>query len=569
MNRIFILVFIGLVGFCRLNAQTEFGGQNNSTELRGFEFSESEPVMNIIELKQGIAIQSDLQENSLKSSTASPYATYKHPKGYLKAGYSSRFTLLISGSDTINLYMGNAYTPTQWTSTKNSDTQYVEWNFNHDGLIVRADNPTVTLPYLARLDNPILSAVNGSQVVEYQEGKAEGHRINWFRLGGENQWTVGGSATIFGLGNYDVFKNDAASAGIAINMIPKELNGNDGIDGLKGIGNRFDKPVAPIVIRNVYIFCGNPVAKDNESVRLNIYKMNNGTKEATPIATAEQRNYTFITKYTDKKSGNTYDINMIPFSFSDPVEIDSEYFIEFVNYKSAAFLSQGISNADGTNYAYLVFDNKITPVADHSYMDIAGNPLKSAFYVTLDAVFPYIHSEESTTKQFSAAGGSNRFKMTAYGWDPNTYWTLENKAQMEAEGWITLGKFTADASGIRLPVQVAALPANVSSRKFDLKYKSYASSITLTIDQNRNYAGIESLSKELIKASYQNDYFCLEYPADAYQTVSIYNVAGQKVKEHQLNATGTVQIPVSGLPKGIYILKFGGAAGQSVKIVKG
>jgi len=60
--------------------------------------------------------------------------------------------------------------------------------------------------------------------------------------------------------------------------------------------------------------------------------------------------------------------------------------------------------------------------------------------------------------------------------------------------------------------------------------------------------------------------FELTYPATA-TSVEVYNIAGQKVGEYKLNASGTYTLSAAGLANGAYILKFNGS-NEVVKILK-
>ncbi|MDR0683419.1 MAG: T9SS type A sorting domain-containing protein, partial [Dysgonamonadaceae bacterium] len=64
----------------------------------------------------------------------------------------------------------------------------------------------------------------------------------------------------------------------------------------------------------------------------------------------------------------------------------------------------------------------------------------------------------------------------------------------------------------------------------------------------------------------QGDNFLLSYPTSA-TSVSVYNVAGQRMGEYKLDAKGKYTLPVTDLAKGIYILKFNGT-NSAVKIIR-
>ncbi|KAA6301974.1 MAG: hypothetical protein EZS26_001790 [Candidatus Ordinivivax streblomastigis] len=82
-----------------------------------------------------------------------------------------------------------------------------------------------------------------------------------------------------------------------------------------------------------------------------------------------------------------------------------------------------------------------------------------------------------------------------------------------------------------------------------------------------NATGIPTIAKDATKAVRQGNDFVLSYPTST-SSVSVYNVAGQRIAEYKLNATGTYTLPAANLANGVYVLKFNDAQSTAVKILK-
>jgi len=111
------------------------------------------------------------------------------------------------------------------------------------------------------------------------------------------------------------------------------------------------------------------------------------------------------------------------------------------------------------------------------------------------------------------------------------------------------------------------LPADVGGRSGEIVLASYGVTATIPVTQG-TVTGIPSTKVQLTAVSLNGDSFVLKYPASA-ASVSVYNVAGQKLAAYKLPATGSFTIPAGNYSKGVYLFNFTGANGSTtVKMMK-
>jgi len=112
-----------------------------------------------------------------------------------------------------------------------------------------------------------------------------------------------------------------------------------------------------------------------------------------------------------------------------------------------------------------------------------------------------------------------------------------------------------------------ALPAGVLGRGGEIVVGSYGVTVSIPVTQGQ-YTSIPSRKIEITSVERHGDDFVLKYPALT-NSVSVYNVAGQKIASYRLPDTGTFTIPAGNYSKGVYLISFSGAKGAStVKVMK-
>ncbi|MDR2410295.1 MAG: T9SS type A sorting domain-containing protein [Bacteroidales bacterium] len=145
--------------------------------------------------------------------------------------------------------------------------------------------------------------------------------------------------------------------------------------------------------------------------------------------------------------------------------------------------------------------------------------------------------------------------------------------EAELPDWVSIGEigglYDDDNNfqyGFSFTLTATPLPNGVSGRTARVKVKSLGVELVLPITQGEAQTSISTPNPEIVRTVRQGDDFVLSYPSAA-TSVSVYNVAGQRMGEYKLDAKGKYTLPAADLVKGIYILKFNGT-NNTVKIVK-
>ncbi|MDR1762975.1 MAG: hypothetical protein LBR64_03320 [Dysgonamonadaceae bacterium] len=471
-----------------------------------------------------------------------PTAFYSYPAGFLVAGLSKYYSTYNSS---LNAVIGNAYNPVQWTA-QTMDAESVSWDFGPYG-IKEEENPLVSIPY-SYIEMPVLTATSGGGNATYQWGTTNPYLFS----GGQLSDYL---ATKVEAGNYDLNRRYTRYTDI-------NAEGMASFGTFKGVANYFEKPVTKYLVDTFFVHAGNLVAKAGEPVRLTIIKVDEDGYLSDTLTVAETYPEDFILAFN---SGG-YDYYTVPFTFKevDPethletdtwLEIDSPILVEFDNYESGDMFFQYEDHIDGSNYAYITFEEGLLSL---SYFDIYTSLL-----FDMSVYFPFLYTADDKYDA-PVAGGTKAFEINTY-WHPNGWWLAE-----ELPDWITLGDFSLNSSTgvVTLPVQVAALPAGTTGRSGDVKISSYACDITLQIKQgDAYYSGIATATAVSgAKAVRQGDNFFLTYPAGT-TSVSLYAVSGQKIASYALGKSGQFTLPAAKLTKGVYLLKFNGI-NQTIKILK-
>jgi len=86
-------------------------------------------------------------------------------------------------------------------------------------------------------------------------------------------------------------------------------------------------------------------------------------------------------------------------------------------------------------------------------------------------------------------------------------------------------------------------------------YNTQEESETIQVCVTRDDVSIDNVRTEAVKVFRNDNNYVIEYPADA-KTMTVYNVAGQRIGNYNLNSTGTFILPASDLTSGVYLLRF-------------
>jgi len=207
----------------------------------------------------------------------------------------------------------------------------------------------------------------------------------------------------------------------------------------------------------------------------------------------------------------------------------------------------------------------------------SGSP-RADFYIEFTGIFNCLSVYEGTSSVvFPVSGG---WGVTATD-DTHQYNDIDLYSSYDIVGdsvwvasmpdWVTDYEFDntyfASDNVLMLYCKADALPSGVTGRSGEVVVASFGVTATIPVTQG-DVTGIPSTKVELTTVSLNGNDFVLRYPASA-TSVSVYNVAGQKVASYPLTAAGTFTVPAANYSKGVYLFNFTGANGVStVKALK-
>ena len=245
--------------------------------------------------------------------------------------------------------------------------------------------------------------------------------------------------------------------------------------------------------------------------------------------------------------------------FDDPSKVP--YYDTFTQYEP---------NDDGECNTYLLFDiteengNKKTRLLPSSVIT-NGKPLYLSCCFNMDAVFPWLVSDDVLEYDAPSAGGSKDFNFKSYfnasalEVTADADWLKCTKSsEKRTVGDEQYGLYEYD---VKLGIEVAQLPQGVASRECEVKVEGRAVSAVIKVTQGD--AGVDAVSTTLVKVAVEGDNFVIDVPAD--DEVTLYNVAGMQIATVKLNA-GTNVVEAGNIGKGMYILRF--ASDAVLKVVK-
>ena len=191
-----------------------------------------------------------------------------------------------------------------------------------------------------------------------------------------------------------------------------------------------------------------------------------------------------------------------------------------------------------------------------------GTLTPQGFLIQLGATYNWLYKTDAAASDWftdeSGAGGSAKFMI-----DTN----IGDKLVVEGDGlydWFDyeIGEYDAEAGAYPLTFNVQALAAGTAGRKSVVKVSGPAvDPIYFGIAQG-NAAGVNEVANSANKVVVVAGNF--QVTAANAGLVEVFNAAGQKVAEAQVDGTAT--IAADGLAKGLYLVKF--ADNSVVKVVK-
>jgi len=232
----------------------------------------------------------------------------------------------------------------------------------------------------------------------------------------------------------------------------------------------------------------------------------------------------------------------------------------------------GVNYTEGS--AYTLHGNH---VATFGYSNAPNIPWTD-LYIEFNGIFNCLSVDEETSSvKFPVSGGWGVTFVdgsTSYN-DVDVYSSFDidnDDVWIESmPDWVTDNdvdnSYFSNANVLAFFFKADALPTGVTGRSGEIVLASYGVTATIPVTQG-DVTGMPSTKAELTTVSLNGNDFVLRYPTSA-TSVSIYNVAGQKVANYQLTTAGTFTVPAGNYSKGVYLFNFTGANGvTTVKALK-
>ncbi|MDR2057324.1 MAG: T9SS type A sorting domain-containing protein [Dysgonamonadaceae bacterium] len=343
-----------------------------------------------------------------------------------------------------------------------------------------------------------------------------------------------------------------------------------------GILSSYAKPLGVLSVRSIDVFAENAtetvVIPDGKSLSLSIYYVDeNGDMEAEPFATS-------VATPDDCKLVNWATFINFKFVEIDPDGFETDLILQIQDKPFVVIVDGFDSSYNGLNFlfstaggwsggAYTIHSNG--SIKTIGYSDSPSTPMCDLL-IAFDGVFNCFEVEESLNNLIIPEEGGNAANADGTIEGSIIYSTFAiNELEFDIPDWLTVTYDDSDFGTycvIYFDIVGTELPDNMDGRRGEIKISSFGRTISLNVIQG-NYDGISLAKAAAPQAIREGDNFKLVYPASV-SSVSVYNVAGQRVAEYKLNASGTYTMPAADLAKGVYMLKFNGEKAASVKILK-
>ena len=488
----------------------------------------------------------------------SPSALYGRPQGYFYAGITAKY-----GGIEGDLMVGHAYNEATWYNNSNQESKTFSWSFedptNNTATITYTDiNPTVTYP-AGEYKIPSLTASNGTKNSTYNWGVSASN--SFFMAGGNPAFTWG----TLGLGNYDLsqgiqtpYFGDISAKDYCFGTGPSK--------SVSAIANYFDKPAQKYLLDSVWISLGKFAAPAGTEFKLIIHRVNADGLLADTIATAvclaqevtqpQTGYFTMPFKgFTSIDAITGLDVT------NDYLEISDAIFVELTGFNipnvTLAAISQVIDTSNGETNAYVFYNNNSQRILLSS-VDYFGGATSLLF--NLGATYSYIAADDDVFEA-PIQGGNKTFNVDTW-FSPNEWWS-----EVELPSWLTMDTtFNKTTWATTITLKATALPAGITGRGAIVKMSTFGADMTINVKQG-DYTGLEANKATKTKVISKASAFELSYTSD-FNSVAIYNVAGQVVANYQLPTNGRLIVPNNNLNKGIYIFKFTGKTTETAKSIR-
>lgn len=481
--------------------------------------------------------------DALRVSDLLPVALFSRPEGSFFLGYSNEAAIL-----TAQVALMPAYRESVWKNLSNDDAKTFEWRYNVNGTSGTSKEKDLTLPKSepsSLVEWPTLQATAGLRSDEYKGGNFAN-----IKAGGDAAINLGAETGVinFNLGNFNPTKEIwYASVGEG-----KSAFGTGGesywgpisnyeYNKVNGIANIFDAPTSP------YVF--NTVSQSFEdffnlggTLACTVYRakdLGDGALEITDEVIAQ------TTTFNENSAGGG---KMLVFNFDKPIVVDYPIAISIDGLDdnmviTALPLAQAYNHDDEKGYGFVLLRTQrggiqwVEIASALTNVEGTGN-MATSFCMGMNAIFPYIHSNDGDIYEVPQEGGSKSFDLNTY-WNPNG-----NGADSVDPDWnVTCSEswFNAEtivdetAMTVNIKITVDKMPSTLDGRDGTVTISALGCEETITVLQGAAATNIKNVATN-------NDL----------NNEGTYTISGQRI-----NSANAI--------KGMYIVK---KDGKFVKVLK-
>ncbi len=488
-----------------------------------------------------------------------PAALYARPEGFFYLGYTPDYY-----EAQADLMLGHAYQSATWYNYSNQDSKSFIWSFedpnNSAATITSTEiHPAILYPY-GQYKIPSLKATVGKRDSIYKWGTSTSGAS--FIAGGNPAFSWG----TLGAGNFDKTAG-FANYRFAANDYCFGTGPNYSVDA---IANYFDKPAHRYLLDSIWINLGKFAASAGTEFKLTIRRVVDGHLAdtiATSVCTTEDVNqYTIQSSllYTMPFKGFiTIDPSTKLEVINDYLEISDAIFVELSGFNIPNVTLSAFCQITDTSYgesnAYVYYKNG-SGANDRILLggyDYIGS---TSLLFNLGITYSYIDTPD-TTFVAPIAGGNKTIVVDSW-YSPDEWWL--DAALPE---WLTSEQtFNSETWAITYTLKAAALPAGVTGRGTMVKVNTYGAEMNLKVTQG-DYTGLSTATASSTQVINNGNSFDVSYTSD-FNTVAIYNTAGQLISKFELPTDGKLTIPANNMQKGIYLFSFNGKNTETRKVIR-
>lgn len=443
--------------------------------------------------------------DAVRVSDMLPVAMFDKPEGSFYFGFSTEAHLSYSK----NVLMP-AYKETKWTNYSNDDVDSFTWNYTINGQSGTSSEKDLILPGVkpSSIDWPTLQANAGIRGDQYNGGlnlKVNGQIIpsknGVAKVGGDGNLTYkDGSVVDFGVGNFDPTKlhwlgdvsngNGVFAFGSGSQSFWADMT-NYAYNAVHGIANFFDKPAATYVFNRVTLPLGYWESWGATLV-CTVYKAEEIEGGGLAI-TDEVLGQTTADQATPIPTSQGF---VLSFNFPNVMTVDTPIAISITgidndNLFKFAPITQALNHDSNMGYAFVILKNQGN--GNQWWCELAGalralegpGNMQVSHAMGLNAIFPYLHSNDGDVFNVSVDGEKKSF-------DIDSYWYPEKKDAQSLDGWTiecsdswvkATSTIDLDAQKAGVDITAEALPAGMAGRTATVTIKALGCEETITVVQ--------------------------------------------------------------------------------------